>query len=488
MTLNLALEGLRALLHEPPSAQGWERLRALIEAAPAGEARALALSYAADHLRRWPDHLRAAALEEDLAPWLDPARAPWAPLARSLRLSLITWDEPAMARFVAAPATAALRQLALHHNTLDEGALGRLCAAPWRAGLRAFQWYNAPPAQVAAFLRALPPDAALRALVIAGTALTHTAPDARRALMEALRRPALRHLSLQRLELEAADFQALAAAPRAPALEHLDLSGNRLDRAAIAPLLALAGPGLRGLLLGHNRLLHEGALALAAAPALMGLNVLDISYNGIAREESAAALARAPWWGGLRGLNLKGNRLELGAQRVLARRAPARLSWLDLSHAELVEEGLEALGGRPLSSLRWLGLSDSGLPLGALERLVRAPWWGGLRALALTGNPLGPGAGRLLARYGEGLRGLEIGGANLGAEGLRALLSRPGGLRLRSLSLVYSRTSARELAALLEGPGLPALQRLYVDDAFSEEEAAALRARAAARGVALILA
>jgi hypothetical protein len=206
------------------------------------------------------------------------------------------------------------------------------------------------------------------------------------------------------------------------------------------------------------------------------------------REESAAALTRAPWWGGLRCLSLKGNRLDLGAQRVLARRAPARLSRLDLSRVEVMEEGLEALGRGPLPSLRWLNLNDGGLPLGALERLVRSPWWGGLRVLGLSGNPLGPGAGRLLARYGEGLRGLEIGGANLGAEGLRALLSRPGGLRLRSLSLAYSRTSAQELSALLEGPGLPALRRLYVDDVFSEEEAEALRARAAARGVALILA
>lgn len=54
-----ALSAARALCHEPPSQEIWERLTQVIDAAPAA-ARAVAVEYACAHVdASWPDHLRA---------------------------------------------------------------------------------------------------------------------------------------------------------------------------------------------------------------------------------------------------------------------------------------------------------------------------------------------------------------------------------------------------------------------------------------------
>src|SRR5262249_8200439 len=65
-----------------------------------------------------------------------------------------------------------------------------------------------------------------------------------------------------------------------------------------------------------------------------------------------------------------------------------RLTWLDLSHCYLTDQGAEQLARSPLlARLTYLNLGSNLLSTAAVQRLLESPHWGGtVRQLVLDGN------------------------------------------------------------------------------------------------------
>lgn len=117
--------------------------------------------------------------------------------------------------------------------------------------------------------------------------------------------PALRHESLRRLVVESsgltADVVRGAAASELPALEHLELWLGGSEYGAdctvtdLEPILSATGlPGLRHLALRNSEVQNEVAAALAIAPVVAQLEVLDLAMGVLTDDGAAALLAGQP--------------------------------------------------------------------------------------------------------------------------------------------------------------------------------------------------
>jgi hypothetical protein len=115
-----------------------------------------------------------------------------------------------------------------------------------------------------------------------------------------LRFPAVRHTGLRRLTVETGGLPAQAvrgiAASDLPALEHLDLwlgtpeYGGDSEAADLEPILSGARlPRLRHLALRNSEIQDAVAAAVASAPVVARLEVLDLSM-GVLTDEGASAL------------------------------------------------------------------------------------------------------------------------------------------------------------------------------------------------------
>jgi uncharacterized protein (TIGR02996 family) len=191
-----------------------------------------------------------------------------------------------------------------------------------------------------------------------------------------------------------------------PHLARLDLSGNRVtgDRAgrlATAPALA----GVDELDLGDNHLGPTGAAALAAA-RLPLLRTLRLQRTGL-RAEGVRELGAAGFAGGLRSLSLGGNHLGPAAAAALAASPTlAGLRVLDLADNRLGDRGAEALAESPhLANLALLDVSENGIEARGLVALAASPHLGGLIHLNLSLNQVTPAAARRLRdRFGDRVR------------------------------------------------------------------------------------
>ncbi|WP_177240026.1 STM4015 family protein [Streptomyces monashensis] len=120
-----------------------------------------------------------------------------------------------------------------------------------------------------------------------------------------LRFPALRHGSLRRLVVESSglpvDVVRGLGASELPALEHLELWLGRSDDGAdstaadLEPILSGARlPRLRHLALRNSEIQDEVAVAVATAPVVGQLEVLDLSMGMLSDEGAAALLGGRP--------------------------------------------------------------------------------------------------------------------------------------------------------------------------------------------------
>ncbi|MEU8651931.1 STM4015 family protein [Streptomyces sp. NPDC048737] len=120
-----------------------------------------------------------------------------------------------------------------------------------------------------------------------------------------LRFPALRHDALRRLTIESGGLPAEVVrgigASDLPALEHLDLwlgtpdYGGDSEAADLEPILSGARlPRLRHLALRNSEIQDAVAAAVASAPVVARLEVLDLSMGVLTDEGGAALLAGQP--------------------------------------------------------------------------------------------------------------------------------------------------------------------------------------------------
>ncbi|MYZ37444.1 MULTISPECIES: STM4015 family protein [unclassified Streptomyces] len=163
-----------------------------------------------------------------------------------------------------------------------------------------------------------------------------------------LRFPAVRHERLRSLTIETGGLNAAVVrgvgASELPALEHLDLwlgvseYGATTEVADLAPILAGSRfPGLRHLALRNSEIQDEIAIALAGAPVVAGLEVLDLSMGTLGDEGAEALLAGQPLTH-LKKLDLHHNYLsEALRERVLATLGAAGVE-VDLKESEDVDD------------------------------------------------------------------------------------------------------------------------------------------------------
>ncbi|MFD7894764.1 STM4015 family protein [Streptomyces sp. NPDC059743] len=163
-----------------------------------------------------------------------------------------------------------------------------------------------------------------------------------------LRFPAVRHERLRSLTIETGGLNAAVVrgvgASELPALEHLDLwlgvseYGATTEVADLAPILGGSRfPGLRHLALRNSEIQDEIAIALAGAPVVAGLEVLDLSMGTLGDEGAEALLAGQPLTH-LKKLDLHHNYMsEALRERVLATLGAAGVE-VDLEESEDVDD------------------------------------------------------------------------------------------------------------------------------------------------------
>jgi uncharacterized protein (TIGR02996 family) len=320
----------------------------------------------------------------------------------------------------------------------------------------------------------------------------------------------------------------LAHCPALGRLHTVDLSNNRLT--LVRPADWIASPQwrrLRALNLAGCMLGLLGARALASV-RLDSLTELVLDGNGLG-DAGAAALADAPWLGGLRTLGLAGDALgAAGVQALLSGPGPAGLEALDLSlnrglgdaglraladarclqrlttlklqhlydpnripygRSVLGEAGVGALADSPyLGSLARLDLSSNlGLDAGVLWALAHAVGLPSLRALDLCvcrldpNDPAAPAAvafrDLLYSPLMERLTSLRLDGNPLGLRGAAIVASSPQVRGLTYLGLSQTSLGDVGLRSLAASPNLTALEELdlrynYVGNAGAQALAA----------------
>jgi uncharacterized protein (TIGR02996 family) len=190
-----------------------------------------------------------------------------------------------------------------------------------------------------------------------------------------------------------------------PRLKRLDLSGNRITAGALASLVAApALAGVEDLDLSDNNLGPEGVRALAAArlPHLHSLHLLRTRPE----TEGVRALVGADFFPELRSLSLGGNNLGPAAGRLLADGPGENLRVLDLRENKLADRGAAALAASPhLRNLVLLDLAENQIGEDGAGAVAHPPHPGlldGLIYLNLYGNPFSPpAAARLRERFGD---------------------------------------------------------------------------------------
>ncbi|TNE50480.1 MAG: hypothetical protein EP343_08425 [Deltaproteobacteria bacterium] len=125
-------------------------------------------------------------------------------------------------------------------------------------------------------------------------------------------------------------------------------------------------------------------------------------------------------------------------------------------------EIVPALSDAFVPSLESLTITHAGLDLQALEALTEAPWFGQLRTLKVTSNPLGKGAGALLAERATHLEHLDLMYCNLGATGAKDL-AKGQFSHLQSLDLSDNMIRSTGLRAFTKTQTFPALREFHSD-------------------------
>jgi len=217
--------------------------------------------------------------------------------------------------------------------------------------------------------------------------ILHAAGIERLAVWPGLTR--LRSLTLSGNDVGRDGLRALLRSPRASGLKKLALRATRLDGQAMQEFGA-ARPELQLdiLDLGENLLRDLGAAYLADASCLRELKVLDLDSCEMSLS-AARRLAKAPFLGSLRQLNVNNNSFGSKGLHVLLEQKPAALHTLQIVHNGLDDKGVAKLAKSPASgTLLELNLAFNGLGDHAAQALAKAKHLRNLVVLDLASNPL----------------------------------------------------------------------------------------------------
>lgn len=266
----------------------------------------------------------------------------------------------------------------------------------------------------------------------------------------------------------------------APLLRSLELAGPAVvgddppGGRALASLAGLTHPRLAQLHTFELQLFGAGnaAARAVAAAALTGLRALTLQVSileeagGLLDADGVSALAEAPALRGLQSLDLSFNELGAAAVDALAA-ATFSLRHLDLSGHAFDAAAATRLAAAPaFSGLVSLRLRAANLGVEGAVALARSPVLTTLEALDLSETHLGPEAA---AAFFEALslprlRALRLERARIGDRGLAALLACAALPRLTDLELGHNAITKEGARALAESPRLGHLERLLLNE------------------------
>lgn len=256
---------------------------------------------------------------------------------------------------------------------------------------------------------------------------------------------------------------SVLASPRLARLDALTVFAQYLGGAGgIAEALrgATSLTSLRALHLGRNRLTDDDLAALTRCPFADSLETLDVHDNPVT-DAGAARLGEPGSFPRLRRLDL--GRTAVGPQVAAAvATAPHRPTFERVSLAGNAAVGRLSADGVDLLRIPILDLSDTGLTVLGLNRLVAASSGATVRRLSVSGNTLGNGGAAVLADSAafRELRDLDLRHNELTAESVERLAAATALGHLERLDVTQNPIEPLGWAAFLTARGLKSLKRL----------------------------
>lgn len=304
---------LRSLLHEPATAESWERFTALVERFDWEAEHAPFLDYVDEGASRWADDERIAplgwvsALIQDRAVFaMRWVRTMMLPVVRDGALGalpsrpelsalsgLIAWRWPDINELLAllrSPQLGPLRRLDLSYTALDEVFMGHLCELPWfGAHVEELQLHHISLTQggVDWLGSALP--SSIQALGLAFNPLDERSYN---ALFRDRELAALRRLDLRRTSTDDRCVERLVAGQPLANMAQLFLSDNPLTMSGLAQLMSKPAliERLEQLALDDVKVGDAGVTLLARQP-WQRLRVLTMWGAGLSAEGHEALRA-----------------------------------------------------------------------------------------------------------------------------------------------------------------------------------------------------
>lgn len=360
----------RAILHAPPSVEGFQRLAMLcLEALHLDEARAEVelLPYALETLERWPDALREPSQGWVMAMLKEhPTSAHWR-LIRQLNLSASHTSDELWIRLAALPKLHELPCIMASYTRMSSIGLQALISSKRLPKLARLTLAHT---HVALAIDKLPQAMwwpSLKSLDVSGVLKPPVCPT---QLWSAIARDdsALEHLDVSMSVFDERGASALAKALSQSALNHLELSYLEAPEDQLIELIeSLPRSTLQRL--GLANMSAHGALALEmlikVLPELPSLRALDLQH---------AALSPAT-------LTTLKNALD-----------HTTLERLDLSGNPLLEHPSDelVLAQWDYPALQWLGVAEANLNIQALTKLLEAPGLKQLKTLRISAAHIEP--------------------------------------------------------------------------------------------------
>ncbi|MEZ4468867.1 MAG: hypothetical protein R3F60_33305 [bacterium] len=188
--------------------------------------------------------------------------------------------------------------------------------------------------------------------------------------------PAAPSVTLVQQQIDDARMAALVAEGRfAPEVAEVDLSSNQVGAEGVAALLGSPVRQLQHLVLYDNRIGDAGARALAASPKIMGVNHLDVAYNGLTADGLTALVGPGTGLTGPVYLSVAGNSApDAWLDALKAGPFVPHLRDLNLRRTGLTDAGAQRLAGLPFAKLERLNVSGNALTPAGRAALQAAPW------------------------------------------------------------------------------------------------------------------
>ena len=186
-------------------------------------------------------------------------------------------------------------------------------------------------------------------------------------------------------------FRSLMADPNIAAIDALEVYETPLGGKAVDALLASTVEGLSLLALEDIGLKPDSVTRLLSWPALDQLRVLSLAYHNKFASASVTALASAPWLADLELLDLTGcaDKVSRAAIERLADVPFKRLRSFSMSGGDYITargRGLPFVHGGAFRQLDRLGLNNMGLGDAELVALAEAPAMRSLKTLHIARN------------------------------------------------------------------------------------------------------